>query len=102
MITRVMMVRPLLANCPLKTPNVSKEAIRLIRNEARSGQSFGLGGNSSASRMSLKEKLMQPTTGLPFTVGRGTVLGAAALGIGALAFYGAGLGSEAGAFDRSV
>lgn len=96
------MVRPLLANCPLKTPNVSKEAIRQIRNEARSGQSFGLGGKTSGSRMSLKEKLLQPTTGLPFAVGRGAVLGASALGIGALAFYGSGLGSEAGAFDRSL
>lgn len=45
---------------------------------------------------------MQPTTGLPFAVGRGVVLGATALGLGALAFYGAGLGSEAGAFDRSL
>lgn len=56
MITRVMMVKPLLANCPLEKPDVSKEAIRPIRNEARSGQwslakshrELGYGQNASS------------------------------------------------------
>lgn len=53
-------------------------------------------------RMSLKEKLMQPTSGLPFDIGRGVVIGASAVGIGALAFYGAGFSSQAGALERSM
>ena len=53
-------------------------------------------------RMSLKEKLMQPTSGLPFAIGRGAVIGASAVGLGALAFYGAGLSSQPGAFEKSM
>jgi hypothetical protein len=37
-----------------------------------------------------------------FSIGQGFAAGAAALGIGALCFYGLGLGKEVGAIDRSV
>ena len=53
-------------------------------------------------RMTLKEKLMQPTSGLPFAIGRGVVIGASAVGLGALAIYGSGLGSEVGAYEKSL
>jgi len=51
--------------------------------------------------MTLKERLMQPTSGLPFEIGRGVVLGASAFGMGALAFYGMGLSNQASALDNS-
>ena len=37
-----------------------------------------------------------------FTLGRGLVAGASALGIGALCFYGLGLSNEPGTMERSV
>jgi hypothetical protein len=37
-----------------------------------------------------------------FSVGKGVVLGASGLGLGALCFYGLGLSSVPGAIDRSV
>jgi hypothetical protein len=37
-----------------------------------------------------------------FSLGKGLVLGASGLGLGALCFYGLGFGSQPGAIDRSV
>lgn len=38
---------------------------------------------------------------LAFSIGRGALAGGAALGIGALCFYGVGLSNEAGALEKS-
>ena len=43
---------------------------------------------------------MGPATETPFTVGQLGVAAASGVGIGALCFYGLGLGKEAGAIDR--
>merc|ERR1711973_461137 len=45
---------------------------------------------------------MAPSSGASINVGQGALAGAAALGIGALAFYGAGLSGEMGAVEKSV
>jgi len=45
---------------------------------------------------------MAPSSGTSINVGQGALAGAAALGIGALAFYGAGLSGEMGAGEKSV
>merc|ERR1719471_406185 len=45
---------------------------------------------------------MAPSSGTSINVGQGALAGAAALGIGALAFYGAGLSGEMGAVEKSV
>ena len=45
---------------------------------------------------------MAPSSGSSINVGQGALAGAAALGIGALAFYGAGLSGEMGAVEKSV
>merc|ERR1719495_13451 len=45
---------------------------------------------------------MAPSQGTSINVGQGALAGAAALGIGALAFYGAGLSGEMGAVEKSV
>lgn len=45
---------------------------------------------------------MAPSSGTSINVGQGALAGAAALGIGALAFYGAGLSGDMGAVEKSV
>jgi len=45
---------------------------------------------------------MAPEQGTAINMGQGALAGAAALGIGALAFYGAGMSGEMGAVDKSV
>ena len=78
----------------------SHDAIRMFgQGSSRSETAFGV---RSPARQTLKERLNQPTSGLPFEIGRGAVLGAAAVGLGALCFYGAGLSKEAGAWERSL
>ena len=49
----------------------------------------------AGARRSLKERPMGP-----FTVGQMGVATASGVGIGALCFYGLGMGKEAGAIDR--
>ncbi|CAG2119244.1 unnamed protein product [Medioppia subpectinata] len=53
-------------------------------------------------RQTLKERLMAPTTGLPFNIGQGVVAGSALFGIGALCYYGLGLSNSAGIYERSM
>ncbi|CAG2182380.1 unnamed protein product, partial [Oppiella nova] len=53
-------------------------------------------------KQTLKERLMSPTTGLPFNIGRGVVAGSALFGIGALCYYGLGLSHSAGIYERSM
>lgn len=100
--------RPSLAFCRTNTlatiqsvSSARTELFRMIGNDTRARAGV-LGRRVGGPRTTIKEKLSEPTTGLPFAVGRGVVLGASALGMGALCFYGAGMGSEAGAFERSL
>jgi len=76
-----------------------KQSLRMFKTRAETESAFGVGART---RPSLKERLMQPTTGLPFAVGRGVVIGASALGLGALSFYGLGMSGQMGALDRSL
>lgn len=57
-------------------------------------------GGRTAARKTLKERLMAPASETPFKVGQVAVAAASGVGIGALCFYGIGLGKEAGAIDR--
>ncbi|KAI1278058.1 Growth hormone-inducible transmembrane protein [Halotydeus destructor] len=75
------------------------DLIRLFNNDSR--ERVGAFGRR-ARNATIKEKLSEPTTGLPFEIGRGVVLGASAFGLAALAFYGAGFGSAESARDRSA
>jgi len=50
----------------------------------------------------MKQRLMAPTTGAPFAMGRAVVLGSSALGMGALCFYGMGLSNQTGALEKSA
>ena len=53
-------------------------------------------------KQTLKEKLLSPTTGVPFNIGKGVVAGSALFGIGALCYYGMGLSKGAGVYERSM
>ena len=57
---------------------------------------------SKNRRQTFKEKMMAPASGSAFTMGQVFVAGGAALGIGALCFYGLGISNEKGALERSV
>ncbi|KAF6018560.1 hypothetical protein EB796_023140 [Bugula neritina] len=69
------------------------------RNAARSTQ---IGGRVGTKQTSLKEKLMAPVGNNAFGIGRGVVAGSAALGIGALCFYGLGMGGDVGVREKSL
>ncbi|XP_054165017.1 growth hormone-inducible transmembrane protein-like [Oppia nitens] len=58
--------------------------------------------DTTAKRQTLKERLMAPTTGLPFNLGQGMIGGGALLGIGALCYYGLGLSNAPGIYERSM
>ena len=50
----------------------------------------------------LKDAVSAPSKGTAFSLGQGALAGGAALGLGALAFYGLGLSNEVGAIDKAV
>ncbi|GFY74623.1 growth hormone-inducible transmembrane protein [Trichonephila inaurata madagascariensis] len=56
----------------------------------------------SARSPTLKERLMAPEQGTAFNLGKGVLLGASALGIGSLCYYGLGLSSQPGAIEKSM
>ena len=81
----------------LLKPGSSLSTLRHSSGDARSGL-----GRFARRRATLKEQAMAPSSGTSINVGQGALAGAAALGIGALAFYGAGLSGEMGAVEKSV
>merc|ERR1719431_2522564 len=50
----------------------------------------------------IKEAAMAPEQGTAINMGQGALAGAAVVGMGALAFYGAGMSGEVGAVDKAV
>ena len=53
-----------------------------------------------ARRRTIKEAAMAPEQGTAINIGQGALAGAAVCGLGALAFYGAGMSGEVGAVDK--
>jgi len=84
--------KPLLADIKVSQLN------RLFKSDTRYQGSKFLGRREN---LTLKERLLQPTEGLPFAVGKGFVAGSAALGIGALCIYGVSLNRDS-TFTRSL
>ena len=79
------------------TPKSLVNTIRLNSGDAR-----GSFSRQAARRRTVKEAAMAPSEGTAITIGQGAVAGGAALGLGALAFYGLGMSGEVGAVDRAV
>lgn len=57
---------------------------------------------ATAKRRTLREIIMAPAGDSAFSVGKGVLAGASAFGLGALCYYGLGMSSEAGAFEKSM
>lgn len=57
---------------------------------------------ANSAGATLRERASAPTSGAPFAIGQGALAGAAALGLGALCFYGAGLSNGVGAIDKQA
>ncbi|KAL3198395.1 hypothetical protein MRX96_014221 [Rhipicephalus microplus] len=57
---------------------------------------------ATPKRRTLREIVMAPAGDSAFTVGKGVLAGASAFGLGALCYYGLGMSSEAGAFEKSM
>jgi len=74
-------------------------ALRHNSGDARAG----LGRFARRRQATLKEQAMAPSQGnTAINMGQGAVAGAAVLGLGALAYYGAGMSGEMGAVEKSV
>lgn len=85
----------------LKAPVVSKplvskfQTVRLFASDGRTAFA-----RSARKKNSIYEQVTAPAGETAFNIGKGAVAGGAALGIGALCFYGAGLSSSTGAIDH--
>lgn len=90
--------QPLRTRClSIKQCSPKTQIVRCFTNDSRNTFSERL-----ARRRSLKEKLMAPAGETPFNIGKGALAGGAALGLGALCFYGLGLSKETGAIDHAT
>ncbi|CAL1280865.1 unnamed protein product [Larinioides sclopetarius] len=75
--------------------NLSKSMSNDVRSAARKAR-------ISARSPTLKERLMAPEQGTAFNLGKGLLIGASAFGIGSLCYYGLGLSSQPGAYEKSM
>jgi len=79
-------------------PSVASKSVSLRFNSGQAKTGF----SRMARRRTLKEAAMAPQQGTAINMGQGALAGAAAIGLGALAFYGAGMSGEMGAVDKAV
>jgi len=77
--------------------STTRSVIRYNSGSARSG-----GFSRMARRRTIKEAALAPEQGTAINMGQGALAGAAVVGMGALAFYGAGMSGEVGAVDKAV
>jgi len=77
--------------------STTRSVIRYNSGSAKSG-----GFSRMARRRTIKEAAMAPEQGTAINMGQGALAGAAVVGMGALAFYGAGMSGEVGAVDKAV
>ncbi|OQV12820.1 Growth hormone-inducible transmembrane protein [Hypsibius exemplaris] len=76
--------------------NLTEEAPRMRRADILARQKMG------GKQPTFKESLMAPATDTAFNVGKLALAGGAALGIGALCFYGAGMSRQASILDQAM
>ncbi|XP_054716264.1 growth hormone-inducible transmembrane protein-like [Uloborus diversus] len=81
----------------VRTPMVAQS--KLLASNARGAFRRA---NIAVRKPTLKERLFAPEQGTAFNLGKSFLLGASALGIGSLCYYGIGLSSEPGAIDKSM
>ena len=83
---------------PPSQANLRATLLRSYAQDARSG--FARHAERRRAGAAIKEAASAPTKGTPFALGQGAVAGGAAVGLGALCFYGMGLSDQPGAVDR--
>nr|CAI5821636.1 unnamed protein product [Callosobruchus analis]CAI5832131.1 unnamed protein product [Callosobruchus analis] len=85
---------PLQKSLQLK-PLQCKTAIRTFADESRDAMA-----RAARRRATLKERAMAPAGETAFNIGKGALAGGSVLGIGALCYYGLGLGHDVGAMEK--
>merc|ERR1712025_1109272 len=80
-------------------PNILTSSLRYQSGDAKAGLGRFARRRQQAT---LKEQAMAPSQGTAIGMGQGALAGAAVLGLGALAYYGAGMSGEMGAVEKSV
>lgn len=84
---------------PVNSNNVMR--IQKYASKAPKPARFARRSANTKEGSSLKERLMAPAGDGAFSMGRGLVIGASAIGLGALCFYGLGLSNEPGALENA-
>uniref|UniRef100_A0A1L8DK15 Putative growth hormone-induced protein n=2 Tax=Nyssomyia neivai TaxID=330878 RepID=A0A1L8DK15_9DIPT len=89
------------ARSALSAPPIKSHSliIRQFGREARENVSSRMGVRT---RPSLKERIMAPAGPNAFSMGKGALAGGSALGLGALCFYGLGLGKGSSVLNNSM
>lgn len=94
------LVSPTLLKSALQTVPKRQPVFRQYARDVKGGSNT-TGWTARAERMSLRERAMAPPGPNAYAIGKGALAGGAALGLGALCFYGLGLGSGTSTLENS-
>lgn len=86
------LIQPALQQVPRRT-----QLMRYYARDVKGGTNW----TTRAERQTLRERAMAPPGPNAYSLGKGALAGGAALGIGALCFYGLGLGSGTSTLENS-
>ncbi|XP_053672483.1 growth hormone-inducible transmembrane protein-like [Anopheles nili] len=104
MLSRLACARPQVSSALVKSalqtvPRRQQQVFRQYARDVKGGSNTGW--TARAERTSLRERSMAPPGPNAYAIGKGAVAGGAALGLGALCFYGLGLGSGTSTLENS-
>ncbi|GAB0094055.1 Growth hormone-inducible transmembrane protein [Sergentomyia squamirostris] len=105
MLSRLVLSGPALAGSFTRSALYSqpiRQQSLIVRQFARDARDNVHSRLNVRTRPTLKERLMSPAGPNAFSMGKGALAGGAAIGLGALCFYGLGLGKGASAFENSM
>lgn len=95
---RTFVSTPLLKSALQQVPHRQQ----VVRQYAREVKGGGSSWTARAERQTLRERAMAPPGPNAYSLGKGALAGGAALGLGALCFYGLGFGSGTSTLDNSI
>lgn len=91
----------LLKTAAQRFPARQQQAIREFARDVKGSGTSTSSWTTRAERVSLRERAMAPPGPNAYAIGKGALAGGAALGLGALCFYGLGLGSGTSTLENS-
>ncbi|EAT34502.1 AAEL013255-PA [Aedes aegypti] len=97
---RTFVSTPLLKSALQQVPH-RQQVVRQYAREVKGGGSSS-SWTARAERQTLRERAMAPPGPNAYSLGKGALAGGAALGLGALCFYGLGFGSGTSTLDNSI